>query len=125
MVTPIKEKYPDPGRVVSTATVRAAEILGLSQETLARVLGVSEASVSRLKRSQRQIDVRTKEGELALLFVRMFRSLDALLSGDEVKAQAWLRAHNTHLGGAAVDRIQTVEGLVDVIRYLDAMRGKI
>ena len=67
----------------------------------------------------------SKEAELALLFVRVFRSLDALVGGHEGKARAWLLADNQHLGGVPAERIKTVEGLVHVAQYLDAMRGKL
>lgn len=89
---------------------------------LAAVLGTSEASVSRLQ-SARGLDPDTKEGELALLFLRLFRSLDALVGGDDDKARQWLAAENDHVRGVPSERIRSVEGLVDVVQYLDAMRG--
>jgi len=59
------------------------------------------------------------------LFLRLFRSLDALMGGDEAKARAWFKAENAHVGGVPAERIRTVEGLVDVVQYLDAMRGRL
>ena len=61
----------------------------------------------------------------ALLFLRVFRSLDALVGGNEASARAWLQADNRHLGGVPLDRMKRIEGLVDVAEYLDAMRGTI
>ncbi|MGH7283207.1 MAG: antitoxin Xre-like helix-turn-helix domain-containing protein [Polyangiaceae bacterium] len=116
---------PDSGVVVTKAASRAASLLGLSQKELARVLGVSEATASRIASGKVTIDVDKKEGELALLFVRVFRSLDALVGGSEQKARAWFSAENTHVGGVPKERVQSVEGLVHVAQYLDAMRGKI
>jgi len=104
--------------------MRAAERLGLRNKQLAEIIGTSEASVSRL-RSGRGLDPARKEGELALLFLRLYRSLDTLVGGDDTKARAWLHAMNDHIGGIPADRIRTVEGLVDVVQYLDAMRGRI
>ena len=109
--------------VLTRAVVRAAESLALTQKTLAATLGISEASVSRLARG-RVIDPRSKEGELAVVFVRMFRSLDAFLGGDESKAAAWIHAHNHHLAGTPAELIRSVTGLVHVTEYLDALRGK-
>jgi len=110
-------------RVVAVAVLRAAATLGLNQRDLAEILGVSEASVSRLGRG-RPIDPASKEGELALHFVRVYRSLDALLGGDEARCRAWLHAPNRHVGGVPSERIRSIEGLVHVAEYLDAMRGK-
>ncbi|MGK2934841.1 MAG: MbcA/ParS/Xre antitoxin family protein [Gemmatimonadaceae bacterium] len=113
-----------PSAVLTKAVLAAAVRLDLRARHLATIIGTSEASVSRL-RSGRTLDPAQKEGELALLFLRLYRSLDALVGGDEEKAKAWLHADNNHLGGVPADRIRTVEGLVDVIQYLDAMRGRL
>lgn len=113
---------PDPAAVLTKALLNAASRLSLKQRDLAAILGSSEASVSRL-RKDRLLEPTSKEGELALLLLRAYRGLDALVGGDDQAAQAWLHAENVHLGGVPSERICTVEGLVDVVRYLDAMRG--
>lgn len=114
---------PRKARVLTRAVVRAAEHLGLSQAALSAVLGVSESSVSRLRRS-RTIDPATKEGELAVLLVRLYRSLDSLVGGSEEQARLWMQADNRHLNGHPAELIRTVRGLMHVTEYLDAMRGK-
>ncbi|HEX6588054.1 MAG TPA: MbcA/ParS/Xre antitoxin family protein [Longimicrobiales bacterium] len=124
MAQPATRQRPDPAAVLTRATLSAAARLGLRSRELAAVLGASEASVSRLK-GARMLDPASKEGELALLFLRLFRSLDALMGGDETRARAWLRAENLHLGGVPADRMRSVEGLIDVVQYLDAMRGRL
>lgn len=110
--------------VLSKALTRAAQRLGLSQRELGQVVGLSPASVSRLFSGKLQLDPATKEGELALLLLRLYRSLDALVGGSAESARAWLRSENFHLGGIPAERIRTIQGLVDVVAYLDGMRGK-
>jgi hypothetical protein len=112
------------GPVLSKAVLSAAGRLGLRNRQLAAVIGSSEASVSRLQHG-RGLDPESKEGELALLFLRLYRGLDALVGGDDAKARGWLNSENTHLAGVPAERIRTVEGLVDVVQYLDAMRGRL
>jgi hypothetical protein len=124
MTTPNQRLAPRPEVVLATALLAAADRLGLRGRELAAVIGTSEATISRLKFA-RVLQPRTKEGELALLLLRAYRSLDALVGGDDAKARLWLRAENEHLGGIPAERIRTVEGLVDVVQYLDAMRGKL
>jgi hypothetical protein len=114
---------PAPGAVLSKAALRAAGLLGLSSRSLARILGVSEASVSRLAAGARTIDPASKEGELALLLVRVYRSLDALVGTDAAQRRAWLESHNDALNGKPVDLLQRADGLVHVVAYLDAMRA--
>ena len=124
MTSPLSPAQPEPGPVLAKAVLNAATHLGLRHRQLAGVLGSSEASVSRLQHG-RGLDPDTKEGELALLFLRIYRSLDALVGGDEAKARAWLHAPNDHVRGIPAERMRTVEGLVDVLQYLDAMRGRL
>jgi hypothetical protein len=115
---------PDPASVVAKAILSVAERWGLTHRQLAAIIGLSEASVSRLQRG-RGVTPDSKEGELALMLLRVYRSLDALVGGDDAKARAWLQAMNHHVGGVPAERIRTVEGLVDVVQYLDAMRGRL
>ena len=110
--------------VLGKAFLRAASSLGLSQRDMAAVLGISEASASRMARA-RSLDPQGKPGELALLFVRVWRSLDALVGGDAERARRWLHAGNRAVSGVPAERIRSVAGLVHVAEYLDAMRGKL
>ena len=115
---------PQAAPVLTKAVQRAAARLGIHQKDLARVLGVSPASVSRLG-AGRTIDPGAKEGELALLLIRVFRSLDAMVGGDEQRARAWFRARCAPLAGVPAELVTSVRGLLAVAEYLDAMRGKL
>lgn len=109
--------------VITKAAVRAAERLGLSARVLAGVLGLSEASVSRMRRGDFALERGSKPFELAVLLVRLFRSLDAITGGDETVAQTWMATDNRALGGRPVERITSISGLTDVLAYLDARRA--
>jgi hypothetical protein len=125
---PHPTQHPAPGAepqlVLAKATLAAARRLELRNKQLAEIIGTSEAFVSRLK-TGRGVDPERTEGQLALLFLRLYRSLDALTGGDDAKSREWLHAHNEHVRGIPAERIRTVEGLVDVVQYLDAMRGRL
>lgn len=109
--------------VVTKGVMRAAGRLGLPNRVVAAVLGLSEASVSRMGAGAYQLDPDTKPYELAVLFLRLFRSLDAIVGGDTAVARAWLRNSNTALGAAPIALIETVAGLVNVVAYLDHRRA--
>ncbi|UUX94250.1 antitoxin Xre/MbcA/ParS toxin-binding domain-containing protein [Aquabacterium sp. J223] len=113
----------DPSQVLAKATARAGSLLGLSGAALARVIGSSEPTVSRLLRGERGLDPASKPGELAALLVRVYRSLDALVGNDDARRQAWMRSHNDALGGVPRELIQTAEGLVATLAYLDGLRA--
>lgn len=114
---------PEAGLVVTKAVIRAAEQLRLTARLLATILGVSEATVSRMKRGDFALAPGTKPFELAVLLIRLFRSLDAIVGGDDAVATAWLGNANSVLGARPIEKLQTVSGLVDVIAYLDARRA--
>ncbi len=113
---------PDPSSVLTKAVARAAERLDISRALLAKVLGVSPPTVTRLYSGDYKLDERRKEWEFALLFVRVFRSLDSIV-GNEQTARQWLNSENRGLNGRPVDLIRQTEGLVRVVHYLDASRG--
>ncbi len=121
---PRPAKAASSAKVVTTGVVRAAERLALSNRVLAGVLGLSEATVSRMSAQTYQLDPESKPYELAVLFLRLYRSLDALVDGDVTAARAWLRNDNTALGATPLSQIATVAGLVHVIGYLDARRSQ-
>ncbi|HEY6911796.1 MAG TPA: antitoxin Xre/MbcA/ParS toxin-binding domain-containing protein [Myxococcales bacterium] len=112
-----------PAAILARSLVRAAAALGLSQSELAAILGSSAASVSRTFAGDRPVDPASAEGRHALLFVRVFRSLDTLVGGDAEKARLWLRSPNRHLGAEPLRLLARTQGLVHVAEYLDALRG--
>lgn len=109
--------------VLSKAVLRAAERLDLSNTALAKILGLSGPTITRMRQGAYTIERKDKAFELAALFVRVYRSLDAIVGGDDQVAGAWLKADNTALQDKPANLIQKVTGLVDVLRYLDARRA--
>ncbi|SRR5579859_303967 len=109
--------------VLTTATVRAADFLGLNSGDLARVLGVSPASVTRMRQGTFQLDRDSKAFELAQLLVRLFRSLDSIVGGDGDSLRSWMTSSNTALGHRPVELIRSVRGLVATVDYVDSRRA--
>lgn len=111
--------------VLSKATVRAAEQLDVRQAQLAKVLGLSAATTSRLAAGSWRLPPDSKAWELAAAFVRLYRSLAAITGGKAQAMRDWLHSGNDALGGEPAQRILTAEGLFHVVHYLDAARGRI
>lgn len=110
-------------RILTMAVVRAAEKLGITGRDLATILGVSEPTISRMRKDEFRLEEGTKPFELGALFVRLFRSLDAITGGDSKVAHAWLRNENRALGGRPLDQIKTIAGLTHGLAYLDSRRA--
>ena len=115
---------PDPAAVLCKALFRASEQLTLKQAELGQVIGINRSSVSRLK-DKGVLDPASKQGELALLLIRTARALYALAGGDDAWIKHFMRSHNTATGGIPAEQMQSVQGLMTVVTYLDAMRGKV
>jgi uncharacterized protein (DUF2384 family) len=116
---------PEPRRVLTDAVLRAAALLDIRQSSLAQILGLSPSTVSRMANGSYRLDQDKKEWELGALFVRLFRSLDAVIGSNDAAARAWLGGGNLGLAGRPLDLIRTTEGLVHVVQYLDAARGRL
>lgn len=114
---------PQDAAIVSKAAVRAAERLGIPGRLLAAIIGVSEATVSRMKKGDFPLDRDRNAFQLSLLFVRLYRSLDAIVGGDQAAAASWLKSPNTALGSRPIDAVQSIAGLMNVIDYLDSRRA--
>lgn len=111
--------------VLGKALFRAAEALGLRQANIAEIVGKSESYISRIRSGECHFTPGSKEWELAALFIRLYRGLDAIMAGDEKSTQAWLRNHNKDLNGTPVELIRRVTGLVDTVNYVDAYRARV
>lgn len=109
----------DARAVLTKALLNAGKSLGLSQSELGQVIGKDRTSISR------GISEATKAGELALLFIRCYRSLYVLVGGDSVNMKHWMHTNNLHTGGVPAEQVKTVAGLTRVVEYLDALRGKV
>ena len=112
--------------VLTKALLNLTAFYAIQGKELACIIGISEASATRLAKGERLISEKTKEGELALLLIRLYRSLNALVGNDAVKAKLWLNSPNRYFPHTTpMECIKRIEGLIEVVNYLDAMRGKL
>ena len=109
----------DPSRVLSHATLEAGKFLGLTQADLSAVIGRHRTNIAK------GLNPESKEGELAMMLIRCYRSLYALLDGNAEHIKHWMRTENHGTGGVPAEQIRSIQGLYRVQVYLDAMRGKL
>ena len=116
--------HPHPNQVLATAVLKLKDILKISSDDLGKIIGVHRNTITRfLKKAD--IDPNSKEGELSLLLIRVYRSLYALNGGNVGAIRHWLTTKNRHIQGVPLDCMKSVLGLSKVVNYLDAIRGKI
>ena len=112
--------------VLTKAVVNTANYLDLPKNKLAHILGVSSATVTRLYVNSYQLSPDKKEWDFAVLLVRLFRSLDSIVGGAADDARKWLTSENKAFAGKKpAELIESTEGLVRVVNYLDACRAVI
>lgn len=110
---------PDQQAVLLKALLNAGKALGLSKVEIGKVIGKDRTSLNR------GLDPNSKSGELALLLIRCYRSLFVLIGGQPADLKHWMQTYNLHTQGIPAEQVQSVQGLTQVLQYLDAMRGKI
>ncbi|TEA77161.1 MbcA/ParS/Xre antitoxin family protein [Allopusillimonas ginsengisoli] len=115
---------PSPNVVLAKAVLKAADQLGLKQADLAAVLGVHRTAISRLKQAP-SLDPASKQGELALILVRIARALFALTGGDQEWIRHFMHTPNNATGGVPAKQIERIQGLIAVLEFVDALRGKV
>lgn len=118
------EVSPEQDVVLAKAILRAAAQLGLNQSELGAVLGLHRTAVSRLRKTG-ALDPASKQGELALLLIRVARALYTLTGGDDTWMRHFMRSENAVTGGVPVQQITTIQGLVSVLTFVDGIRGKL
>ncbi len=113
-------RKPDPNETLTKALLNAGKALGLTQDDLGDIIGRDRTLFHR----KGGVDPHSKVGELALLLIRAYRGLFALVGGKEEELKHWMHTKNRHTGGIPAEQVKSVAGLVNVVEYLDAIRGK-
>ncbi len=118
------QRLPSESEVLGKALLNSKEYLGLTNTELGEIIGKDRTYFTRL-RNHNVLEPDSKEGELALHVIRIYRSLYALEGGDIEAMEEWLNTPNKHLDAIPKDLLKSIQGLVQVVEYLDAMRGKV
>ena len=112
-------------KLLTSAISKIAAFWGLSNVKLSSVLGLSEATISRLRSGKTFLDPASKSFEAGQFVLRLFRSLDALMGSDDDAAKSWLTSHNLDLEARPIDLIDSFKGLLTVCDYVDAHRARV
>lgn len=106
-------------KLLAKACSRAAHALGLARNELSGIVGKHPADIERTG-----LDPETKEGELALLLIRVYCGLYSLLGGDQALMRHWMKWPNDRFGKQSPRQLlKRVEGLTRVVGFLDAIRS--
>jgi hypothetical protein len=110
--------------VLAEALLNVQTNLQLTQKDLSEIIHTSTATISRLKTKGSGIAPESAEGQFAVNFIRIYRSLSALLGGDDQQCREWINNYNDHLDSTPLDLLKNnMQDFQKVLIYLDAMRG--
>jgi hypothetical protein len=109
----------DPARVLTQATLKAAEILGLNNIELARTIGISATQVDTLRLSLYPLQPSSDAGQLSLLLIRAQLALVTLIGEDQALRSQWLRTHNAAIGEIPLVAMSSEAGLIRVVDQLE------
>lgn len=115
----------DDSVILSSAVAKIADLWGFTNEKLGAILGLSSATISRMRSGKSMLEPRTKSFEAGQVLLRLFRSLDALVGSDDLAARAWLSAPNIDLASRPLDLIERFQGLLLVCDYVDDYRARV
>lgn len=126
MLQPESAPATDRSRVLTQAVVESARRLGVGSSDLKNIIGASQPTASRLLNGRYALPEGGKVWELAVHFVRLYRSLSSLVGGDDELARSWLKSANRAFDGQRpLDTIKRIDGLIHACEYLDAHRARI
>lgn len=109
--------------VLAKGILNAADQLGLGLDQLGLVLGVDYNMILQLKANQ-ELDPASKQGQQALLLIRIFQSLYALNGGNIEWIRHFMNSPNLITGGIPIEQIQQKAGLIKVLESVQSLLSK-
>lgn len=121
-MTAVEKNQPTRSQVVAKALINLKDELSLSGETVGKIIGADSSTISRITKNMDMQENRSFEA--AILLIRVYRSLYAMLGGSSDAMKHWLVTENIDFNmQPPLEAMKTIVGLVDVAQYLDAMCG--
>ena len=127
IVSPAGGAEPAPVRsdaeLVFSAAMNAAKLLDVPLQALCDILHMPSVAALR-KRASRSGTAQSAEAMLALMWLRVARSLGDLFGPQNIKQQQQFLHSSNRTLGVPLERMRTLEGLAEVAQYIDAYRGR-
>ena len=97
----------------------ASNYFGFTSADIAKLLGVSEATISRARRSESYFKTsRPHQWATALLFIRLYRAVQESHRRPR-KGKLWLFYFSHQLGATPINLIFSFEGLIELVDFAE------
>ena len=112
------------GHILSEALINAQNNLELSQKEIADIIHSNPPKICRLAKGG-ELDPKSPEGIFALHFLRIYRNLSVILANDDAQSKEWLKNYNHYFQESPINLLKgrSIQEMIEVLNYLDAMRG--
>lgn len=108
---------------LTPAVLQAAELPGLYRAELARVLHLQCGDIGLPGAAREKLVPGSRSWQQAVLFIRFYRALFAVMEGDEAAMCHWLRASNRQLEGVPLLLLVDEDRLGEVLDHLRSLPG--
>lgn len=112
------------GHIVSKALLRAARDLSLNGIALSQIIGLSTATISRVRSGTYKIAPGSKSYEMALMVVRIHKALMVIMDGDILAAREWMKTPAPELKIEPREKMKDIRGLVSVMVYTEMRKAR-
>ena len=111
-------------KVLTKASWKAAELLGLKPEQFVRILHL-ECLDMNLSEATLMFDPNSKQGEIALILIRIYKALYHLNGGDIKWMHHFLNSPNLLTGGIPIEQLESMSGLLSVLNTVESLQYKV
>lgn len=106
-----------PELVLAEAAERAGLALGFTSEQMVEMLGLDASCF------HSGIDPKGTAGEKAIMLIQIYLELGALVGNAPDLIKGWMMSFNQGTMGIPSEQVQTTEGMLRVLSYLETIRG--
>lgn len=111
-------------KALTQAVLQIAQMLGLYQAELARVLGLQCGDIGAFATARAQLSSGTSSWQQARRFVCLYEHLFGYFAGDAVAMYHWLRARQANLADTPLLLMVDAGRLDDVLSWFDSAAEK-
>ena len=114
----------DKSKVLVKASWKAAEQLGLKPEQFIKILHLESVDVN-LSEATLMLDPNSKQEEIALILIRIYKAIYTLNGGDIEWIHHFLNSTNLLTGGIPMEQLKSMDGLLSVLNTVESLQQNV
>ena len=121
LMSPLSQSI-NQSRVLAKAAWKAAEHLGLKPEQFLRILHLECVDMN-LSEATLMLDLNSKQGEIALILIRIYKAIYNLNGGDTKWMHHFLNSPNLLTSGIPIEQLESMSGLLSVLKTVESLNS--